>query len=332
MKILITGISGFVGSHLTDFVLEHFPHIEIHGLIRRRSDIKNIQHRLSSIVLHECDLTDSHSVDAVFRSQSFEKCFHLAGQSHVPTSWIRPIETMNVNANGTMNLLESIRHHNKNCHVLICGSSEEYGLVYEHEVPITEDNPLRPLSPYAVSKVAADFIGHVYFKSYGLHVVRSRAFNHEGVRRPEDFVLAKITKQAVEIQLGRRTCFELGNTDATRDITDVRDIVHAYWLLLEKGEPGEAYNISSGKTYSIQELVEMTAKQAGIPSQIEQNPKFLRPADVPRLLGDCTKMKQLTGWKRRYEIPDTIHDMIENWRSVLTSSLDRSPFVETQAE
>ncbi|MBI4971623.1 MAG: GDP-mannose 4,6-dehydratase [Candidatus Omnitrophica bacterium] len=321
MKILITGISGFVGSHFIEFLLENHPACEIHGTIRRRSDLKNIQHLLSRITLHECDMTDSHSLETIFRNDKFDRCFHLAGQSHVPTSWIRPIETMNVNANGTMNLLESVRHQNKNCRVLVCGSSEEYGLVEENEVPITEENPLRPLSPYAASKVAADYIGYVYFKSYGLHVIRTRAFNHEGFRRPEDFVLGKITKQAVEIGMGKREVFELGNMDAKRDITDVRDIVSAYWLTLEKGTPGDVYNICSGKTYSIRELLELVAKTAKVPSNVKQDPRFLRPADVPLLLGDSSKMAKVTGWKRRFEMNDTIQDMLSYWRAELKGQL-----------
>ena len=321
MKILITGISGFVGSHFVEYILQNHPGIEIHGTIRRRSDLKNIQHLLSKITLHESDMTDSHSLEAIFRAHKFDRCFHLAGQSHVPSSWIHPIETMNVNANGTLNLLEGIRHLNKNCRVLVCGSSEEYGLVEENEVPINEDNPLRPLSPYAVSKVAADYIGYVYFKSYGLHVIRTRAFNHEGFRRPEDFVLGKITKQAVEIEMGKREVFELGNMDAKRDITDVRDIVAAYWLTLEKGASGDVYNICSGKTYSIRELLEMVAKIAKVPSKVKLDSRYLRPADVPLLLGTSSKMEKVTGWKRKFEMNDTIQDMLEYWRTELKGQL-----------
>jgi len=317
LKILITGINGFVGSHFIEFLLENYSVHEIHGTVRRDSSLKNIRHLLSKITLHECDLTDSHSVQALFHKNQFDRCFHLAGQSHVPTSWNRPVETWNANANGTLNLLEGIRHFNKNCRVLVCGSSKEYGQVERSEIPIREENPLRPMSPYAVSKVAADEIAYAYSKFYGLYVIRTRAFNQEGFRRSEDFVLGKITKQAVEIEQRKREFFELGNLDSKMDVTDVRDVVNAYWLILEKGISGDVYNVCSGKNYTVRELLDRTSKIMKISEKVKQDPRFLSSSDAPFPMGDFSKMAKVTGWKCRFEIGETIQDMIHYWRAEL---------------
>ena len=314
MNVLITGAAGFVGSHLAEYIyLNHKDAFKIYGLVRRRTDLSNLSYLKGKIELLQGDITDSVSIDNLFKQTKFSLCFHLAGQSHVPTSWKNPLETTRVNVEGTINLLEAIRHHNRGCQVLICGSSEEYGLVHKDEIPISELNPLRPMSPYAASKVAEDFLGMVYHHSYGLRVIRTRAFNHTGPRRPEDFILGKITKQAVEIKLGHREGFSLGNLDAVRDITDVRDMVRAYWMALEKGKEGEVYNICTGVGIKIVELLRQTSALWDVPPDFQQDPLMSRPADVQILIGNCNKFTKATGWLPFFLLDQTIGDMCRYW-------------------
>jgi GDP-4-dehydro-6-deoxy-D-mannose reductase len=246
-RILITGITGFAGSHLADFVLAEKPGVEILGTCRWRSRRENIEHLEGKVRLLECDLGDMTALRAALDTAQPDAVFHLAAQSFVPTSWSAPTETFHINVIGQINLFEAIRSLDLGPVVQIACSSEEYGLVHKDETPISEQNPLRPLSPYAVSKVTQDFLGYQYFMSYGLRAVRTRGFNHEGPRRGEVFVMSNFAKQIASIEAGlHEPVMRVGNLDAVRDFTDVRDMVEAYWLAAEKGEPGEVYNIASG--------------------------------------------------------------------------------------
>jgi len=203
MKIFVTGSTGFVGSHLADFLLEKSD-IEVYGIARWRSQKNNIKHLKDKIKLFECDIKDMTSVNDVVKSVKPERIFHLAAQSFVPASWSLPAETLSTNIIGELNIFESVRQLKLDSVIHIAGSSEEYGLVYPDEVPITENNMLRPLSPYGVSKVAQDLLGFQYFKSYGLKIIRTRAFNHTGPRRGEVFVCSTFAKQIAEIEKGLR--------------------------------------------------------------------------------------------------------------------------------
>jgi len=320
MKVLITGITGFAGSHLADFILQQHPGVEVHGTKRWRSDDRNIRHLAGKVHLHECDIKDAHNVDAVIARVRPDRIFHLAAQSFVPTSWESPAETLGTNIVGQANLFEAVRKLKAggyNPVIQIACSSEEYGLVHPDEVPIKETNPLRPLSPYAVSKVGQDYLGYQYFKSYGLRVIRTRAFNHSGPRRGEVFVDSNFAHQIVAIEAGAQPPqIKVGNLDAVRDFTDVRDVVEAYWLAAERGEPGEVYNIASGKGVTIQQMLDRliglsTAK--GI--TVVADPSRMRPSDVPVLIGDAAKLRKLTGWspKRDY-LTVTLPDTLEYWR------------------
>ncbi|MEO0098690.1 MAG: GDP-mannose 4,6-dehydratase, partial [candidate division WOR-3 bacterium] len=257
MKFLITGITGFVGSHLAEYLLS-LGKDEVFGIYRWRSRMENISHLSDKISLLECDLKDPVAVREVIRKIKPDGIFHLAAQSYVPMSWIAPQETLTTNIISQLNIFEAVRAENLDCRIQIAGSSEEYGMVYPNEVPIKETNPLRPLSPYGVSKVAQDLLGYQYFMSYGIKVVRTRAFNHEGPRRGEVFVTSNFCKQIAEIEKGKREpVVYVGNLEAVRDFTDVRDTVRAYYLVLLKGKPGEVYNICSGKGYKIKEILDI---------------------------------------------------------------------------
>jgi GDP-4-dehydro-6-deoxy-D-mannose reductase len=244
-----------------------------------------------------------------------ERIFHLAAQSFVGSSFLAPQETLTTNIIGQLNILESIRSLKINPRTMIAGSSEEYGLVYENELPIKETNPLRPLSPYAVSKVSQDFLGYQYFKSYGLHVVRTRAFNHTGRRRGEPFVSSNFAKQIALIEKGKQEpVIHVGNLEAIRDFNDVRDIVKAYWLSLEKCEAGEVYNICTGKGYKIKEVLDILLSLSKVKVTLKEDPARLRPSDVPVLIGDSTKFRKVTGWKPEIPFEKTLKDLLNFWR------------------
>ncbi|MEO0081399.1 MAG: GDP-mannose 4,6-dehydratase [candidate division WOR-3 bacterium] len=315
MKCLITGITGFAGSHLAEYLLK-LGNCEVHGTVRWRSRTENIEHIQNRLLLHACDLRDAKSTLDLVREVRPDRVFHLAAQSYVPMSWVAPSETLTTNIVGQSNLFEALRQEKPDCLVQIAGSSEEYGMVYPNEAPIKETNPLRPLSPYGVSKVAQDLMGYQYFRSYGLKVVRTRGFNHTGPRRGEVFATSNFAKQIAEIEAGRRApVLYTGNLDAVRDFTDVRDTIVAYWLALEKGEPGEVYNIASGKGWRIGEMLELLLSMARKKIEVKQDPKRMRPSDVELLIGDPSKFEQRTGWTRRYDFRQTLSDLLDYWRN-----------------
>lgn len=312
--ILITGITGFVGSWLAEYLIG--MGMEVYGTIRWRSKRENIHHIEDRIRLMEADMRDSHSIGLVVNEVEPDFIFHLASQSFVPMSWRAPVDTMETNAIGTINLLEAVRTANCDPVIQIAGSSEEYGLVYPEEVPIKETNPLRPLSPYGVSKVAEDLISQQYFRSYGLKTVITRAFNHSGPRRGEVFVTSNFAKQIAEIKRGiREPILYIGNLNTKRDFTDVRDIVRAYWLAVNKCNYGEVYNICSEKNRTIQSLLDLLLSLSKIKDiQIREDTSRLRPSDVEILQGDCTKFKEKTGWKPEIPFEVTMEDLLNYWR------------------
>ncbi|WP_127534107.1 GDP-mannose 4,6-dehydratase [Paenibacillus kobensis] len=316
MKALITGISGFVGSHMAEFLLKEG--VEVVGTIRQRSRMNHIEGIRSQIRLIECELRDPLSVEHLMDTERPDYVFHLAAQSFVPTSWNSPIDTIHNNVVGQIHLFESIRRFNLPTKVQIACSSEEYGEVHADEVPITENNPIRPLSPYAVSKVAQDYLGYQYYRSYGIPVVRTRTFNHTGPRRGENFVTSNFAKQIAEIELGLRPpVIHVGNLQAKRDFTDVRDVVRAYWLALEKGAPGECYNIASGSCVTIEEMLNLLLSMSTVQVKVEQDPARMRPSDVEILLGDASKFTSHTGWKPEIPFEKTMRDLLDYWRAEL---------------
>ncbi|MBD61691.1 GDP-mannose 4,6-dehydratase [bacterium] len=313
MKALITGISGFAGSHLAEFLLNE--QVEVFGLIRRRSPLHHLNSIQDSINLVEGDLQDSTSLRTILREAKPDWIFHLAAQSFVPTSWRAPADTINTNITGQVNLFEAVRDLSLSPTIQIACSSEEYGLVHPNETPIKEDNPLRPLSPYAVSKVAQDFLGYQYYQSYGMKIIRTRAFNHTGPRRGEEFVASAFARQIVNIERGAPAVIKVGNLDAERDFTDVRDVVSAYKVAVEKGKPGEVYNICTGTAISISTLLEKLIDLSSIKPEVIKDPDLDRPSDVPLLLGDCSKFKNQTSWEPKISLDQTLEDLLNWWRN-----------------
>jgi len=316
MRVLITGITGFVGSHLADYILSKHKDMELYGIKRWRSRMENIDHIKDKIHILECDLRDVYSVNSLMEAIHPDKIFHLAAQSFVPTSWNAPAESLTTNILGELNIFEAVRRFKINPWIQIACSSEQYGLVYEKELPIKENNPLRPLSPYAVSKVGQDYLAYQYFMSYGLNIVRTRGFNHTGPRRGDVFVCSDFAKQIVDIEKGKREpAIYVGNLEAKRDFTDVRDMVEAYWLSLEKCKAGDAYNICAGKAYSIQEVLDMLLSMTDAKIEVRQDKSRLRPSDVPVLHCDNSKFREATGWKPTIKFEQTLKDILDFWRS-----------------
>lgn len=318
MRVLITGITGFAGSHLVEYLLAEVPGVEIYGTKRWRSRMENIEHLDGKVQLRECDLRDAAAVQSVVTEIRPDYIFHLAAQSYVPASWRAPSETLTTNLLGQTNIFEAVRVLELDPVIQIAGSSEEYGLVLPDEVPIKETNPLRPLSPYAVSKVAQDLLAYQYFRSYGLKTIRTRGFNHTGPRRGEVFVTSNFAKQIASIEAGlREPVIRVGNLDAQRDFTDVRDMVRAYWLAVTKATPGEVYNLASGSAVTIRELLDRLLALSDTKVEVQVDPDRLRPSDVEILLGDYSKFRSDTGWEPSIPLEQTLKDTLDFWRQKL---------------
>ena len=315
MRVLITGITGFVGSHMAEYALAQGA--EVCGACRWRSNTENIATLRSKLRIIEADLRDQSSVQEMLATTRPDLIFHLAGQSQVMTSWHAPAETLQTNVIGQVHLLEAIRQRGgKFPRVLVVGSSEEYGLVEERDLPVTEDHQLQPLSPYAVSKVSQDLLAYQYFRSYGIPCIRARAFNHDGPRRGEVFVTSAFARQIAEIEQGlREPVILVGNLNARRDYTDVRDIVRGYWLLLEKGVPGEVYNLCSGRSHAIREILDFFLTQSKIKEiEVREDPTRLRPSDLPNLFGSAERIRAATGWVPTMPFEQTLLDVLNYWR------------------
>jgi len=312
-KALITGITGFAGSHLAELLLGKGYYV--YGTARPRSKTDNIDHIKNKLRLEDADLMDSHSMYSILSKIKPDFIFHLAAQSFVQTSWASPASTMEVNVVGTVHLFEAVRRADISPVIQIACSSEEYGLVKPEEIPIKETNPLRPLSPYAVSKLAMDYLGYQYHQSYGMKIVRTRGFNHTGPRRGEVFVTSNFAKQIAEIEKGKsEPIIYVGNLEAKRDWTDVRDMVLAYLLSVHKCTPGEVYNICSEKTVKVGDMLDILLSMSKAKIKIKEDAERIRPSDVEILLGDCSKFRKATSWKVKIPFEKTMEDLLNYWR------------------
>jgi GDP-4-dehydro-6-deoxy-D-mannose reductase len=318
--VLITGITGFVGSHMAEYALAQAA--QVFGSSRWRSKTENIEHLRARIMLIESDLRDLSSVRMLLERSDPDYVVHLAAQSFVGASWKTPSETFYTNVICQMNLFEGMRQLGSQARFLVIGSSEEYGLVEPAELPIVETNPLRPLSPYAVSKVTQDLMGFQYHKSYGMHIVRARAFNHSGPRRGEAYATSNFAKQIAEIEAGLRDPVVLvGDLKPSRDFSDVRDIVRGYWGLLERGTPGEVYNLCSGEDWAIERVLQFLVGQSTAPRiTVEPDPTRLRPSDVPILRGSYAKAEKAIGWRPTIPLTRTLTDLLDYWRQRVRAS------------
>jgi len=267
------------------------------------------------VTLLHCELTDAGAVEKLIGTVRPDRIFHLAAQSFVQSSFDEPAATMRINVESQLNVLEAIRRHDTKIRMHIAGSSEEYGLVHPDEVPMKETNPLRPLSPYAVSKVTQDKLAYQYFKSYALHLVVTRGFNHTGPRRGTHFSTSTFARQIAEIEAGHREpIVYVGDLTSKRDWTDVRDMVRAYWLALDRAEAGGVYNVGRGRTWTIGEMLNILLSYSTVKIRTQEDPARLRPSDVPILWADASKFHRATGWEPRIPFEQTLRDLLDYWR------------------
>ncbi|MBF0183144.1 MAG: GDP-mannose 4,6-dehydratase [Magnetococcales bacterium] len=320
MRILITGITGFVGSHMADFLLERMPDIELFGLKRwHLSRMDHIRHLLGKVTMIDCDLTDPIGTREMMDRVRPERIFHCAAESFVSPSWKHPSRYMTMNYHATVNLLDAIHTFGLPTLFHIPGSGEEYGEINEDEIPIRPETVLRPVNPYAVSKIAQDLIGYVYYKSYGVKVIRTRAFNHEGPRRDKVFGIPWYAYQIACVEAGlQEPLLKVGHIDDQRNFTHVRDMVEAYWLATEKCQPGELYLIGSEAPDTIytfrqalERLIEMSTVR-GI--RYETDAQYVRPTNVPRLIADTSAFRQITGWEPKIPFQQILDETLNYWR------------------
>ena len=312
MRALITGISGFVGSHLAEYLLEHTDW-QVAGTVYGPED--NIEHLRDRLELYPAELSELETVTSVIERAKPDYIFHLAAQPLVSLSRRDPWATLANNIRLQLNILEAVARLGSTTRILVVGSSEEYGLVQPDELPIKETNPLRPTSPYAVSKVAQDMLGLQYHLSHKLFTVRVRPFNHIGPRQRLGFVAPDFARQIAEAEAGLQgPVIQVGNLEPQRDFSDVRDVVRGYHLLITQGEPGEVYNLGSEQARSVRELLEKLMAMSKVPITIEQDPERLRPTDVPVMVSDSTKLREQTGWRPRISFEQSLQDVLDYWR------------------
>jgi GDP-mannose 4,6-dehydratase len=319
MKILITGITGFVGSHLAEYIIERDEGHEIFGLCRWRSPRENLAGIYNKISMVEADLCDLSALIRHLEAIQPDIIFHLAAQSYVLTSFNSPIQTLWPNVIGTANLLEAVRLTKIDPAIHICSSSEVYGQVSEADIPIKETCPLKPASPYAVSKVGEDMLGFQYWVSHGLRTIRTRMFTHTGPRRGDVFAMSFFAKQIAAAEIGlTEPVIHVGNLKSVRTFCDVRDAVRAYWILVNECNPGEVYNIGGDQTMTIGEALDILLSFSRQKFEIMVDPKLLRPSDVTLQIPCTDKFKNETGWEPEIPLEKTLEDMLEYWRDELS--------------
>jgi len=313
-RILITGTEGFIGSHLADMLVE--KGLPIYAMVY--GDTRNIRHLEDKITILECDLKDRLSVERIIGEVGPEVVFHLAAQSFVTVSWENPEETLKTNVLGTFYLLDSIKKAGIDPVVEIVGSSSVYGPCAEDEMPLAEGRGFRPSSMYAVSKVSEEMLGYFYWKVYGMKVIRVRPFNMTGPRKTYD-ACSDFAKGIVEIEKGLIDVLEVGNLDTVRDFTDGRDAVRALWILSQRGESEEVYNLCSGKENKMEDILTRLISLSGKEIKYKIVPEKMRPFDDPIYVGDSSKLRSL-GWEPEIPIEKTLSDLLDYWRENLNEA------------
>ncbi len=315
MKILITGASGFVGTHLVEYLSKERKKDELHCLTFGGSG--ELPKFVKENHIYETDLLNSDKCEEIVKSIKPEAIVHLAAMAAVGDSYKHPQKVLNNNILVAANVLEAAKKHAKKATILLICSADEYGSVDPNMVPIKEDVPLKPSSPYAVSKVAVDYLGLQYFLSYKMNIIRLRPFNHIGEGQSLGFVVSDFGKRIIQAELEKKEMMEVGNLSITRDFTDVKDMVHAYTLALTKCTPGEVYNVGSGVGVRIQDLLNMMVMKARTQIRVEVNPALFRPVDDEIIIADASKFKQATGWKASIPLEVTLERVLNYWRKKL---------------
>lgn len=313
MKALITGISGFVGSYLAEYLLEQ-PGWQVAGTVF--GPYANIADLRGKLELYPAELSRLDVVTFILQECKPDAIFHLAAQPLVQVSRQDPWGTLETNIRVQLNVLEGAAQVKPDCRVLVVGSAEEYGLVTAEDLPIDEDTPFRPLSSYATSKIAQDLLGLQYYLTHHLHVVRVRPFNHIGPRQRSGFVTPDLAQQIAAAELGLQPpVIDVGSLVARRDFSDVRDVVRAYVLAITKGKAGQVYNVGSGRSRSIQEVLDSLLALSSTPIEVRQDPQRMRPSDVPDMVCDAGRLRRETGWQPVIPFEQSLSDVLNYWRT-----------------
>lgn len=317
--ILITGCTGFVGRYLIKQCRIHYPKATLFGLAGHPPSADNALNT-NDIQLAIVDITQPEAVHQAVAQSRPDIVFHLAAQSSVAASWHNPLETLTVNAGGTIHLLEALRSEHLTPRIVLVGSGEQYGMVRPQENPIREDCPLRPANPYAVSKATQDLYGYQYFLAYQLPIMRTRSFNHFGPRQAATFVIPNFARQIALIEAGKAEPILLvGNLEAKRDFLPVEDVIAAYLAIADWGQPGAVYNIGSGQARSIRSILDLLLSFSHTSIEVREDPARLRPVDVPLLEADTSRLRTHTGWHPTIPFEDALRRTLDYWRNTVAS-------------
>lgn len=308
MKALVTGDTGFVGAHLVDFLAS--KGIDVHGISRSKTAHKRKGYRHYAV-----DLRDAAAAQRLVKRVKPDRIYHLAARSSPALSWKFPLETVTENYSVQLHLLDAIRQARFKTKIHVASSSEVYGKVSPNSLPVSEGAPVDPVSPYGVSKALQELSSRQYLKAFGVPVVVTRAFSHTGPGQSDLYVAPSFARQVARIERGELPAvIRVGNLTAIRDFTDVRDVVRAYWLALEKGKPGEIYNVCSGKGRRVSEILDAYLHLAKKKVHVQSERARLRPLDVPKIIGDAGRLRARTGWKPEIPFSKTLSDLLEFWR------------------
>jgi GDP-mannose 4,6-dehydratase len=325
MKVLITGITGFVGSHMADYLLKNVPDVEIFGMRRWRSRFDNVSHlyQLDNVTFLEGDLSDRSSINLILREIRPDIIYHFAAQSFPESSFKTPVSTLNTNVIGTTNLFEELRlikeEDNLNPVIISVSSSEVYGNPEPDEIPIKETNPIRAANPYSISKVGHDLMSQYYYEAFDLKVIITRMFSHEGKRRGKIFALSSFAHQIVQNEKGLSDYgIKHGNLDSVRTYNHIDDAVHAYWLAVDKCDYGEVYNIGGDYTCTVGDALDMLISRSTVKDKLFKvlDPERERPTDITLQIPDSTKFREKTGWKPTKGLEEICDDLLDYWRNI----------------
>lgn len=320
MNALISGAGGFVGGHLLAYLCQHMPHLTLHGTIFSASERRAALEQLGC-QLWALDLRDESAVRDLLAQLRPERIYHLAGQAFVPRSFAAPWETLEVNIRSTLNLLEAVRLLKLPTRILVVSSADIYGSAAPEALPLTEEAPFIPSSPYSVSKIAQDMLAWQYARAHGMYIVRARPFNHIGTGQSTDFAVPNWASQIAAIELGQREpIVSVGNLAAARDFTDVRDVVRAYALALERGAAGAVYNVCSGVPQTMQHVLETLISLSPTPITVRVDPERVRPIEIPILYGSYARLKADTDWQPQISLVQSLTDVLNEWRAHLRSA------------
>jgi GDP-4-dehydro-6-deoxy-D-mannose reductase len=326
-KILVTGISGFVGGHFVQYLTKHHNNLEIHGISRSKPawDFVNTPPQLlNSHFFHQADLNDIPKIKLFIEEIQPDYILHLAAQSSVAESWKTPVTSFMNNTNIFLNIIDTVRLNDNAARILSIGSSEQYGIVSENDLPISEERPQCPENPYAVARVAQEQLARIYAKGYNLDICCTRSFNHCGPGQTDRFVVSAIVKQFVQVAHGlQKPVINIGNGAIVRDFVDVHDVIEAYNLLLTKGKKGEVYNICSGQGRAVKDIVTLLSEMLSIRVEIHQEQFQIRPIDNPRIIGSYKKIHQDMGWEPTIPFEQSLQSIYQYWDERIQHELKR---------